>query len=63
MQGADGGDGAPRGGQKTAEPPKTMETVEDNGSAGPRKEESYVVNCARSEHGALVCCKYKILAS
>ena len=63
MQGANGGDGAPRGGQQMAEPPVTMETAEGDGSAGPRQEQSDGVDSARSEHGALARRKYDILAS
>ena len=63
MQVAYVGDGMPRGGQQTAEPPETMETVEDDGSAGPCQEQSEGVDGTRSEHGALTHHKYNILVS
>ena len=62
MQGADGGDGVPTGGNRTAEPPGPMETAEDNGSAGHWQEQSDDVDGARSENSTLVRCKYDKLA-
>ena len=52
MQGADGGDGASRGGQRMAEPTVTMETAEGDGSAEPQQEQSGGVDGTRSEHSA-----------
>ena len=63
MQGADGGDGEPMGGQLTEEPPDTTETAEEDSSAGPRPQQSDGADSARSEHGGLVRRKYKLLAS
>ena len=62
MQGYKSGDGTPKGGQQTAEPTGTMETAEDDGSAGPRKEQSDGVNGARSKNSALARREYNILA-
>ena len=45
MQGANGGDGEPMGGQQTLEPPNTIETVEEYCSAGAQPRQS---NGARS---------------
>ena len=46
-----------------AKPPVTTETAEDDGSTGPRKEQSDGVNGDRSEHGTLARRKYNRLAS
>ena len=61
MQGDDGGDSAPMGGNRTTEPPDTMETAEDNGSAGPRKEQPDGIDGARSEHSTLARREYNLL--
>ena len=63
MQGADGGDGKPMGGQRTEEPPDTTETAEDNGSAGSRLQQSDGADRTRSKHGALARREYDLLAS
>ena len=60
-QGADGDDGGPMGGQRRKEPPGTTETVEENGSAGPRPRQSNSANGARSVHGALALREYDLL--
>ena len=39
-----------------------METTEDDVSVGTRPQQSDGVDGARSEHGVLTCCEYKILA-
>ena len=51
------------GGQRTAEPPNTTETAEEDGSAGTWPRQSDGANGARSEHGALARCEYNLLAS
>ena len=51
------------GGQRTAEPPNTTDTVEEGGSAGPQLRQYDGADSARSEHGALARCKYNLLAS
>ena len=63
MQGADGGDGALRGGQRMAEPPVPMETTEEDDSVGPWQEQSDGVDDSRSEHGTLARREYDILES
>ena len=60
---AGGGNSATMGGQRTEEPPATTEVSEEDGSAGPRPRQSDGADGARSNHGALVCRKYNILAS
>ena len=62
MQGADGGDNEPMGGQRTAEPPETTETMEEDGSVGPWSQQSDGAVGARSEQGALAHRKYDLLA-
>ena len=61
-QGANGGDGTPRGKKRAAEPPATMETAEEDGSEGPRPAQSDGADGARSEHCALARCEYDIMA-
>ena len=51
------------GGDRTAEPPDTMELAEKDGSKGPRPAQSDGADGARSEHGALAHRKYNRLAS
>ena len=63
MQGTDHGDGVPWGGQRTADLPVRVETVENDGSAGPQQEQSDGVDGARSEHGALARRDLDILSS
>ena len=62
MQGADGSNGSPMSGQRTAEPPMPMKTAEEDGSVGPRQEQYDSVNAARSEHDALARREYDLLA-
>ena len=57
-QGADSGDSALRGKQRTAEPPTTMETAEKDSSAGPPPAQSDGADGTRSEHGALTRREY-----
>ena len=59
-QGANSGDGTSRGEQQTAEPPATMETVQEDGREGPQPAQSDGV---RSKHGALARLEYDRLAS
>ena len=53
MQGANGGYGAPMGGQWTVEPPDMRATAEEDGSVGPWLRQYKGANVSRSKHGAL----------
>ena len=63
MQGADGGDSRPMGGQRTEEPLGTTETAAEDGSAGPWLWKSDRAYGAMSEHGTLARREYNLLAS
>ena len=63
IQGVNGGNGEPMGGQRTEEPPDTTETAEDDSSAGPRLKQANGANGTSSEHGALAHREYDLLAS
>ena len=49
------------GGERTAEPPDTMEPAEEDGSEGTRPAQSDGADGARSDHGALARREYDIL--
>ena len=63
MQGSDGGDGKPMGKHRTAEPPDTTDTAEEDSSAGPWSRQFDGPDGTRSKHAALAHPKYNILTS